>query len=155
MKFPESADPGQAKNGPPAQPAPSDEFRVAAVQEEVEISVDEVETGGVRVRKVIHQTEQPVEVTLREQRVEVRRISVNRAVDQREPPRHEGDTLIIPVFEYVPVVTMQLMLKEEVHVTTTESVKQVIRDVTLAGEEVVVERRDGADGDWKVERDNS
>jgi len=104
---------------------------------------------------VIHQKEQPLGVTLREQHVEVRRVSINRAVDEREPPRQEGDTLIIPVFEYVPVVRMQLMLKEEVHVTTTESVQQVVRAVTLSAEELVVERREGEDGEWQAEHKDS
>ncbi|TGQ52626.1 DUF2382 domain-containing protein, partial [Mesorhizobium sp. M4B.F.Ca.ET.211.01.1.1] len=87
-------------------------------------------------------------------RVEVRRVSINRAVDQRYPPRQEGDKLVIPVYESVPVVKMQLMLKEEVHVTTKESVQQVVREMTLNSEELLVERRDGVDGEWRPE-DNS
>ncbi|HEX3636319.1 MAG TPA: hypothetical protein VHV99_12650, partial [Paraburkholderia sp.] len=63
----------------------------------------------------------------------------------------EGDTLIIPVYGYVPVVTMQLTLKEEVRVTTTGSVEQSLQNIRLHNEEVVIERRKGPDGEWQRE----
>lgn len=136
-----------------SEPDTSNEVRVAAVKEQLEIGIDEVETGSVRVRKVVHREAQPVSVALHQQHVDVRRVSINRAVDQRADPRQEGDTLVIPVYEYVPVVKMQLMLKEEVHVTTTESIQQVVREVTLESEELVVERREGPDGEWRPASD--
>jgi stress response protein YsnF len=147
---PEGREPERA-----GQPDRPDEVRVSAVQEQLEVGIDEIETGTVRVRKVIHQEAQPLSVELHQQRVEVRRVSINRAVDQRYPPRQEGDTLVIPVFESVPVVKMQLMLKEEVHVTTTESVQQVVREVTLSSEQLVVERREGVGGEWRPEQDST
>jgi stress response protein YsnF len=141
-----------------AKPAPqtadaSDEVRVSAVQERLEVGVDTVETGSVRVRKVVHEELQPVSVPLHSQHVEVRRVAINRPVEERFEPRREGDTLIVPVFEYVPVVKLQLTLKEEVHITTTESQQEVVRQIVLASEELVVERREGADGQWKPEKD--
>jgi uncharacterized protein (TIGR02271 family) len=131
----------------------SDELRVTAVQEQLQVDVDRIETGSVRVRKVIQEETKPVSVTLREEHVEVRRVPVNRPVDERYPPRQEGDTLIIPVFEYVPVVKMQLMLKEEVHVMTVESQHEAVREFILKSEELVIERREGTDGEWKPETD--
>ena len=76
---------------------------------------------------------------------------MNRPVEERDEPRREGDTLIIPVYEYVPVVRMQLTLKEEVHVKTTEIQEDVIHRVLTNSEELVVERREGPDGPWKKE----
>ena len=131
----------------------SDELRVTAVQEQLQVDVDRIETGSVRVRKVIQEETKPVSVTLREEHVEVRRVPVNRPVDERYAPRQEGDTLIIPVFEYVPVVKMQLVLKEEVHVTTVESQHEAVREFILKSEELVIERREGTDGEWKTETD--
>jgi len=131
----------------------SDELRVTAVQEQLQVDVDRIETGSVRVRKVIQEEMKPVSVTLREEHVEVRRVQVNRPVDERYAPRQEGDTLIIPVFEYVPVVKMQLVLKEEVHVTTVESQHEAVREFILKSEELVIERREGTDGEWKPETD--
>lgn len=131
----------------------SDELRVTAVQEQLQVDVDRIETGSVRVRKIIQEETKPVSVTLREEHVEVRRVPVNRPVDERYAPRQEGNTLIIPVFEYVPVVKMQLVLKEEVHVTTVESQHEAVREFILKSEELVIERREGTDGEWKPETD--
>jgi len=93
-------------------------------------------------------------VSLRSQTVEVKRFTVNRPVEHKFKPRQEGDTLIIPVFEYVPIITMQLTLKEEVHVTTTVSQQEVFQNVLVNNEELVVERRSGTDGEWHREKDN-
>ncbi|SAK83828.1 hypothetical protein AWB77_04330 [Caballeronia fortuita] len=134
-----------------ATPAPDsyDAVRVSAVKEEIAVGVATVETGAVRVRKVVHEDLQPVSMRLRTQQVDVQRIPVNRPVEERDEPRREGDTLIIPIYEYVPVVRMQLTLKEEVHVKTTEMQEDVIHRVPTHSEELVVERREGPDGPWK------
>jgi hypothetical protein len=44
---------------------------------------------------------------------------------------------------------MQLTLKENVHVKTTEMKEDVIHRVLTNSEELVVERREGPDGPWK------
>jgi stress response protein YsnF len=130
---------------------PESELRVAAVREELEVGVKSTETGAVRVRTVVHEDMRAVPVSLRSEKVTVERIPVGRAVDRRDEPRQEGDTLIIPVYGYVPVVTMQLTLKEEVRVTTTASVEQTLQNIVLQDEELVVERRTGPDGEWQRE----
>ncbi|WP_250441453.1 YsnF/AvaK domain-containing protein [Caballeronia sp. AZ1_KS37] len=130
-----------------------DELRLSAVQEELSVDVKRTETGAVRVRKVVHEEMQPVSMRLSAEEVEVRRVAVNRPVEERAEPRREGDTLIIPVYEYVPVVRMQLTLKEEVHVTTRETQQDVVHQVLLNSEELVVERREGTSGKWKPDPD--
>jgi uncharacterized protein (TIGR02271 family) len=151
MDSPEIAKPASLSDDTANRAGASGGGRVSAVEERLQVGVDAVETGAVRVRKVVHEETQPVSVTLRRQHVEVRRVPINRPVDERAAPRQEGDTLVIPVFEYVPVVKMQLTLKEEVHVTTTESHEEVVQEVTLNSEELVVERREGPDGQWRPE----
>ena len=131
----------------------SNEVRVAAVKEEIAVGIETVETGAVRVRKVAHEEEHPISLHVRRQNVEVQRISINRPVEEREEPRREGDTLVIPVYEYVPVVRMQLTLKEEVRVKTTEAQEVVTSRILTNSEELVVERRDGPNGPW--EKDGS
>jgi len=131
----------------------SDEVRLSAVQEELAVGVKTTETGSVRVRKVVHEEMQPVAMRLRTEQVEVRRVAVNRPVEERVEPRREGDTLIIPVYEYVPVVRMQLTLKEEVHVRTAETQQDVVHQVLLNSEELVVERREGTAGEWVRDTD--
>ncbi|SAL02237.1 hypothetical protein AWB80_08308 [Caballeronia pedi] len=78
---------------------PEDDVRLSAVREELEVGVRTTETGSVRVRKVVHEEMEPLSMRLREQHVEVTRITVNRPVEERTEPRREGDTLIIPVYE--------------------------------------------------------
>lgn len=126
-----------------------EELKIAAVQEEVEVGVKTTETGAVRIRKVVHEEMHPVPVSLRSQTVDVRRFAINRPVESKYEARQEGDTLIIPVFEYVPIITMQLTLKEEVHVTTSVSQQEVFQNVLLNTEELVVERRSDAQGEWR------
>jgi stress response protein YsnF len=140
--------PGETPNAAPSG-GPQDEVRLSAVQEELTVGVRTTETGSVRVRKVVHEATEPLSIRLREQHVEITHIPVNRPVEERAAPRREGNTLIIPVYEYVPVVTMQLTLKEEVHIETTETERDVVHQVLTHGEELVVERREGPDGEWK------
>lgn len=47
----------------------------------------------------------------------VRRVSVDRVIDEPAKPRQEGDTIIYPVMEEVLVVQKKLVLKEEIYVT--------------------------------------
>jgi stress response protein YsnF len=141
--------PMTADETPRNVPPPSEEVRLSAVQEELAVGVRTTETGAVRVRKVVHEEMQPISMRLSTQQVEVRRVAVNRPVDERSEPRREGDTLVIPVYEYVPVVRMQLTLKEEVYVKTTETQEDVVHQVLVNAEELVVERREGPDGEWK------
>jgi stress response protein YsnF len=127
----------------------TEEVRLSAVREELAVGVRKVETGAVRVRKLVHEEVQPVSIRLHTERVGVKRVPINRPVEERSEPRREGDTLIIPVYEYVPVIQMQLTLKEEVHVTTTQAQEDVIHQVLMNSEEIVVERREGPDGEWR------
>jgi stress response protein YsnF len=137
----------------PGAPAPATseapEARVVAIEERLDVDTHTEETGAVRVRKLVSDEVHSVPVRLRSQSVDVRRVPVNQPVEQQSEPRREGDTLIIPVYEYVPVVTMKLMLKEEVHVTTRSIETESVHDVQLKSEKIVVERRDGADGPWR------
>lgn len=132
---------------------PAADVTVSAVQEELTVGIVEAQTGAVRVRKIVSDDTRPISVELRTKTVGVTRVSVNRPVEAEYGPRQEGDTFIVPVFEYVPVVTMQLTLKEEVHITTHTLEKEELRQVPVKVETIVVERREGVDGAW-VEDDS-
>jgi stress response protein YsnF len=54
----------------------------------------------------------------------------------------------VPVFEYVPVTEMRLMLKEEVRIEFKETEETTVHTAEVQRQEVVVERRTGTDGDW-------
>jgi hypothetical protein len=56
--------------------------------------------------------------------------------------------LIVPVFEYVPVTELRLMLREELRITTVVSTTSDVHVAEVQRQEVVVERRVGSAGDW-------
>ncbi len=121
---------------------------IAATQEDVVIGVEKQETGAVRVHKVVHEEFVDVPVTLRSEQFQIHRVSINRPVDNEYGARQDGDKLVIPVFEYVPVITTRLMLKEEIHVTKHLTEQDSVQSVTVKKEEVVIEKRAGEQGDW-------
>jgi uncharacterized protein (TIGR02271 family) len=126
---------------------------ISAVQEQLAVEVERTETGAVRVRKLTHDEVQEIPITLRTESVIVERVSINQPVSAEYGPRQEGDTLIVPVFEYVPVTEMRLMLKEEVRITKAAAEVDTVHRASVRREELVVERRDGASGEWLAEED--
>ncbi|SAL06182.1 hypothetical protein AWB81_07480 [Caballeronia arationis] len=131
-----------------SESAPAAAVAISAIQEEISVDSVETETGAVRVRKVVTNEMRSISLARRSTTTGVTRVSVNRPVEAEYGPRQEGDTLIVPVFEYVPVVTMQLTLKEEVHITTHTLEKEELREVPVKVETIVIERRNGPHGAW-------
>ena len=124
-------------------PAPSDATRVIPVVEEIlDIRRRRVETGKVRLTKVVHEREEEVTTPRVREEVTVERVTLNRMVDAPVAMYQEGDTLIIPVLEEVVVTETRLVLKEEVRITTHRIEEPATQRVTLRREEVVVERLD-------------
>jgi uncharacterized protein (TIGR02271 family) len=110
------------------------------IQEEAVVQKRWVETGRVRLSKVINEREETVEEELLREHVNVERVPVNRVIDEPMPTRYEGETLIIPVVEEVLVVEKRYMLKEEVRVTKRQETEPVTQAVTLQAQDVIVER---------------
>jgi uncharacterized protein (TIGR02271 family) len=113
---------------------------IPVVAEEVEVRKRRVETGRVRVTKVVTEREEVVDEPLLREEVDVRRVAVNRVVDGPVPVRQEGDTMIVPLLEEVLVVEKRLMLKDELHITKTQVTERRPERVTLRSEEVRVDR---------------
>ena len=121
----------------------SDNTRVIPVIEEtLEVQKRRVETGGVRITKVVHEREEMVDVPRVREEVTVERVTLNLMVDAPVSMRQEGDTLIIPLLEEVIVMEKRLMVKEEVRITKRRIEEHASQQVTLRREEVVVERLD-------------
>lgn len=128
----------------------SGETRVLPVlQEQLDIRKVAVETGAVRVRKIVHEESRTVDMSLMKEEVSITRVPVNRVVDEKFPSRQEGETLVIPIFK--EVVTTHLVLVEEVRVTTHRTPETSTQQVSLKREEAVVERYDAETGSWKPE----
>ena len=88
------------------------------IEETLAVDTRPVETGRVRLRKVVHAREELVDPPLRREEVIIRRVPINRVVEGPLPVRYEGDTMIISLLEEVLVVDTRLLLTEEVHITT-------------------------------------
>jgi uncharacterized protein (TIGR02271 family) len=116
---------------------------VLPVMEET-LAVDRrpVETGRIRLRKVVHEREDLVDPPLRRDDVEIERVPVNRVVEGPIPIRYEGETMIVSVLEEVLVVETRLVLTEELRITTRQTTTHQPVPVTLRREDVTIERVD-------------
>ena len=103
-------------------------------------------TGTVRVRKVIHQLAESVSAAGYREVVETTRVLVNRVVQSVKAPWHQGDVLVIPVYE--ARLVRQLVLLEEIQIAHR---REALEDGATASsrlEEVFVERLDSDTGKW-------
>jgi uncharacterized protein (TIGR02271 family) len=118
----------------------SNSVRVIPLVEEVlDVQTRRVESGGVRVRKTVHEREEQIDEPVWQDEVEVEHLMLNRVVDGPAPTvRTEGDVLIIPLLEEVLVVQKQLMLREEVRITKRRTQAPAAQKVTLRREEAHV-----------------
>lgn len=92
---------------------------VPVVQEELEVQKQRVETGRVRLNKRVREQEAVVEEAVVQEEVEIEHVPVGRFVEQPVAVRYEyeGEALIIPVHEEVPVIEKRIRLKEEIRIT--------------------------------------
>lgn len=135
------------KRDPPAQggmkppSATTTTVTVPVAEEQVIVKTRRSERSRVRVTKTV---EEEPQIILREavsRTVDVERVAMDRFVEQPGGARLEGDTLVIPVYEEVPVVVMRTKLKEEIRITTRTVAEARRIPVTVRRERVTVERR--------------
>ena len=122
--------------------------RIPLLKEQLDVSKRKVQTGKVRIGKETVQRDENIDLTLSREDVEVRRIPVHRAVEHPVATRVEDGTTIISLHEEVAVVTTQLMVVEELHVSIRKTNVRAPRSITLRRELPRVERagEDSADG---------
>ncbi len=122
-----------------SRPGP-EETIVPIVQEELHIEKQKVETGRVRLTKTVQEREVLVHEPSMQEDIQIERVPVNRWLSEPASVRYEGDIMIIPVMEEVPVVEKRLRLKEELRVTKRQITTQRTEPVRLRTEEVHEER---------------
>lgn len=113
---------------------------VPVVAETLNVQKRKVESGGVRIRKTVHEREEIIDEPLIREEVQVKRVPINRVVDAPIPVRHVGNTMIVSLLEEVLVVEKRLMLKEELHITKGEVETHKPQRVMLRSEEAQIER---------------
>lgn len=122
---------------------------IPVVQEEVSVSRIVEKTGkAVRVRIESHEEKQKIPVSEIVEEISVERVPINRYVNERSAAREEGDVVIIPVFETVPVVEERLLLKEEIRIVRHRREIQREEEVVLRTETPIVERRASDQDEW-------
>lgn len=119
------------------------------IQEELEIGRRRVQTGAVRVRKIVRDEQVEVPGELLAERVTTERVPVGRVVQLRPLVREEGDTVIVPVVEERLVVRTELVLVEELRITRHRDVRDGGQVVPVRHEQAVVERLDPETGRWE------
>lgn len=113
---------------------------IPVIEEQLQIAINEVETGVVRLTKRVTEEVQTIDTPTTKEEVTVDRVAIYQYVDTPPVIRYEGDTTIIPVLREVLVTEKKLLLVEEVHVTKRKTVEQDTQTFTLRKEEVTVER---------------
>jgi uncharacterized protein (TIGR02271 family) len=112
---------------------------VPVMVEELDVQRRKVETGRVRINKVVREHEELVDEPLLREEVIIERVPINRFVEEAIPLRSEGDTVIVSLLEEVPVVEKRLMLKEELRITVRRVEAHKPSSVTLRSEEATIE----------------
>ena len=125
------------------QPGEEREVVVPVVEEELRVGKRTVETGRVRVTKVVREREEVIDQPLFKTNVVVQRVPVNQYVEQAPSVREEGDTLIIPMVEEVIVVQKRLLVREELRITKQRVETHEPQRVTVRREEVKIDRVKG------------
>ena len=113
---------------------------IPVVAEELRVGRQSIETGRVRLTKLVRERQEVVDEPSRSEEVVIERVPVNRRVDIAPAPRQEGDTMVFPVVEEVVVLERRLMLKEEVRVTKRVLETRNPQTVTLRSEDVKIEQ---------------
>jgi uncharacterized protein (TIGR02271 family) len=114
---------------------------IPVAREEVRVGRKVEETGVVSVHKVVRERVEVIDEPMLHDEVDIEHVPINRAVDAPEPPREEGNVLVIPVYEEVVTVHRQWVLKEEVRVRRREVESRHREEVVLREEQALVERR--------------
>ena len=113
---------------------------VPVVAEEVRVGKRTVETGRLRVTKVVQEREEVIDQPLLKTSVVVERVPINQYVAKAPAVREEEDTLVIPMIEEVIVVEKRLMLREELRIRRQQVNTRHPQTVTVRREEVRVDR---------------
>jgi uncharacterized protein (TIGR02271 family) len=123
------------------------EQTIPVMEEVLQVGRETVETGAVRVRLSTTETTHPLRLEAWSERVDVERVPIGQPVSERLEPWHDGDVLVVPVYEEQVVLQRTLVLKEELRLRRRREPATEESTVVLRRDEVLTERRRG-DGGW-------
>lgn len=111
------------------------------IEEQAVVGREVVESGRLRIRKTVQQVEQPVQVTLQHDEVQVEHVPINQFVADDAPlpgSRQEGDVLIVPILR--EVVVTRVLLVEELRISKRVVEEDFTSTVQLRQEQIQMER---------------
>lgn len=123
---------------------------IPVLVEQAQIHLQREHTGTVRVRKVVHETTEPVVAVGYREVVETTRVPVDQVVEAVRAPTTVDDLLVIPVYE--ERLVRQLVLVEEIHVRRRRESFEHTVATALRREEVIVERLNPQTQEWVADR---
>ncbi len=129
---------------------------IPVVQEVPLVSKRTVQTGRVRVEKTVSEREVVVDEPLLRHEVRIERTSIGRDVSAAEELpriRYEGETMVVPVLEEMPVVVRRIILTEEIRITRVQREVRNPQTVEVRVEQVSIEHQD-AESDIKPTSDD-
>jgi uncharacterized protein (TIGR02271 family) len=148
QETPSRSEASRADNEAPSGERPF--LTMPVIQEELDISKRVVQTGAIRLRKIVHEEVITVDEPQEFEVTEVERVPINRPVDGELPVRYEGDVAIYSVVAERLVPRKELVLIEEIRVTRRTRQKPAApQQVNLRREEIVTERLNVESGEWK------
>jgi len=109
-------------------------------EERLDVGKREVERGRVVVRTHVDMREELAAIDLRQDEVEVERVTVDRVVEASPGLREEDGVLIVPILEERLVLTKQLVLKEELRIRTRTRIEAFRQPVQLRSERAEISR---------------
>lgn len=132
----------------PSKPDEDPPAAIPVIREELRLRRESVPSGAVRVRVRArrHRLELPVSTSVAS--VDVERRPIGREVPECRAPWHDGDVLVIPVYEQRLVTRTVVVLVEEVRVRTRRERRHGVVAVDLRRDVAQVERR-AAGGTWQ------
>lgn len=117
-----------------------DAILVPLIEEQLQVAKRTVETGKVRLHKSVEAYDVMLNEPLAVNTWKVERVARHEVVADAPSVRQEGSTTIYPLLEERLIITKELILVEEIHVTRELSERQDTQTVTLRRENLTVER---------------
>jgi uncharacterized protein (TIGR02271 family) len=111
-------------------------------EEELHVRREMREVGQATIRTRVEEVPARLEVEAATEDVEVEHVPIGTAVSQRRAPYQDGDVLVIPVYEEQLVVTKRLVLREELRVRRTRSLRRELFEDTLRRERLDIDDPD-------------
>lgn len=123
-------------------PVPEGVETVSIIEEQLEVSKRTIPTAQVRLQKSVDTYDVTLNEPLAVRSVRVERVPMGHVVETAPAVRHEGETTVYPILEERLILTKELVLLEEVHVTNEISERRDTQVVALRRERLDVTRED-------------